>query len=672
MIYRANTYSSMLFSAAFHLALLTSLWFIRLQLVDEVDPLALETSLSDETVRQELTQDYLSPNVEISETMNIVPDSVASSQLGTSGAAGDSAGAATAAKVRIETSENLHDPEIRVTAGELTVPPNGLLAADLGEREVSGETGAIVEGYQAALSRITQELIRLMREKPLLVVWLFDESESMKDDQAEIRENFHKVYEELGIVIEQDAAAREDEDASNNEKSPSKGAKNESNESEENSKPARKKRRSSRRESETLLTAISGFGASIHKLTEQPTADIQAIREAIDKIAVDESGTESMCQAISTVLDEYRSAAQNGKRRVVLIVVSDESGDDGGHVEEAIAKAKHLNAPIYFLGREAIFGYPFARLRWKDPVFGLDHWLPITRGPETPGPECLQWDGLHARWDSYSSGFGPYEQVRLARETGGIFFLLPGEEQNLAGAGAHENRKFDFLDMKQYQPSLETRADYEHSRDVNPFRAQLWSVILTLNPHLDERLNIRELYYPAEIARFQEEGKLEFDKAVRAMGLADQAAGILEKIQPLRAREDSPRWRAAFDLAFAQCLAYRVRLFQFILALDQHSKSPPAFRDPKSNVWNVRRTPDMLPPDPEQVKITGVDLKYLAGQEQRAREMFELVVKEHPKTPWARRAQRELDDGFGMMFVEHFHDPRYYELAKRNFKMPKF
>ena len=129
------------------------------------------------------------------------------------------------------------------------------------------------------------------------------------------------------------------------------------------------------------------------------------------------------------------------------MVVSDESGDDGTKVETTLAAAVKAKSPIYFLGRESVFGYRYARIRWVDPKYRLTHWLTINRGPETPAPEQLQWDGLHSRWDVFSSGFGPYEQVRLAKETNGIFFVLPGEEENLTGAGAHEKRKFDFLDM---------------------------------------------------------------------------------------------------------------------------------------------------------------------------------------------------------------------------------
>lgn len=644
---RARRFTSILLSTAVHAAGLISLWFVQLQLRESFgDTQAFETVVGDDetAVRDDVTQ-QIEPVTAVSQTLSAIGVGVASEVSFTGGPVGDGGGGGgtgagaggqkSGSRVQIEAAGGgTGDVAIRFTAGDVAVPGAAILAADL-EKEVLGETAAPVEGYEAALSRITQELIRLMRQKPVLVVWMFDESESMQDDQKEIRAHFHKVYEELGILAERE-------------------------------------RTSADKSSDVLQTIITSFGETRHQHTPRPTSDVNAIRAAIDKIPVDESGLENMCAAIETAIDDYRSFTQGGKRRMILIVVSDESGDDGDRVEAAIQKARRANVPVYVLGREAIFGYPYARLRWKDPIFGLDHWLQITRGPETAGPECLQWDGLHSRWDSYSSGFGPFEQVRIAKETGGIFFVLPGEEESLSGAGARENRKFEFLDMKQYEPNLIPRQEYEQARNASPFRSQIWNVILTLNPYQDEMLNIRELYYPAEPDRFRSEAKTEFDKAVRGMQLADQASVILEKLAPLRAKEDSPRWRAAYDLLYAQCLAYRVRLFQFILALDQHAKSPPQFTNEKSNVWNVVRTPEILPPDKQQVELTRVDLKKLNQQEHRARELFERVVDEHPRTPWARRAQTELRWGFGMRFSEHFHDPRYYELERRKIKFPKF
>ena len=55
--------------------------------------------------------------------------------------------------------------------------------------------------------------------------------------------------------------------------------------------------------------------------------------------------------------------------------------------------------------------------------------------------------------------------------------------------------------------------------------------------------------------------------------------------------------------------------------------------------------------------------------EQRARELFEYVITEHPRTPWARRAQYELGMGFGMQFYDAFRDPNY---QKSDIKVPNF
>src|SRR5262249_30558946 len=156
-------------------------------------------------------------------------------------------------------------------------------------------------------------------------------------------------------------------------------------------------------------------------------AKLDEIRQAMDKIEIEESGKENMCHAVSAALIKYGPQAQKERRRLAVIVVSDESGDDGEHVEETIDRAKRLKAPVYVLGRYASFGYPYALMTWTDKKYHLKHWLRINRGPETPFPELLQTDGLHERWSYVSSGFGPYEQVRLARESGGIFFLLPGD-----------------------------------------------------------------------------------------------------------------------------------------------------------------------------------------------------------------------------------------------------
>ncbi len=120
------------------------------------------------------------------------------------------------------------------------------MADDLGERIVKGEASAPVGNYQQALSRIAKELIRLMREGPVLAVWLFDESESMRDDQAEIRAQFQKVYEEIGLETAADRS-----------------------------------RKSKSKQAAPLLSAVVGFGEHVHSVTARPTSDLRVLKKAI-------------------------------------------------------------------------------------------------------------------------------------------------------------------------------------------------------------------------------------------------------------------------------------------------------------------------------------------------------------------------------------------------------
>jgi hypothetical protein len=145
----------------------------------------------------------------------------------------------------------------------------------------------------------------------------------------------------------------------------------------------------------------------------------------------------------------------------------------------------------------------------------------------------------------------------------------------------------------------------------------------------------------------------------------------LEAVSSQRAEEAEPRWRAAYDLIYAQLLAYRVRQFQYLLALDAHQKNKPKLRDPKNNEWRVQRTTQMLTPDAAQIAATKVDLTELEAQRKKALEMYELVIAEHPGTPWAQRAQWEKGSGFGIRLEDYFWDPRYYD-AEFNKRRPKF
>ena len=617
-------------SVVFHLITGVSLAFVHFQQQAEQAKISIETIFDSERQPEEFTRE-LNTDTEVSETLNITPGggsvngAVVASSGGGGGGGGGGAGGTGVASGKIDSSGQFRDATVNINAGEPGLPGLDQLGTDLGEVQIKGDPTAVAEGYGAALGRVTQELLRMLREEKLMVVWLFDESESMKDDQKEIREQFHKVYEELGIATERDSKLRSDK--------------------------------------ETLLTSVMSFGESLHAITAKPTADVAEIRSAIDKIPIDRTGKENLFGALAKVLEQYKPMANKTHRKLVLIVVTDESGDDGqgGLPDEVINRASKRGhpAPIYVLGREAVFGFPKARMRWVDPKYGLDHWLEIDRGPESAMPEALQFDGLHERWDAHPSGFAPYDQARLTKETGGIFFVLPHEEENLVGQAANDKRKFAFLDLKEYTPELVSRSEYEKQRAKSKFRTAIWEVVKLLNPFLDDKLKIQEHWYSTDFTKFKPQADESFSRALRAMGLLNQAVQVLEKVKPLRVKEESQRWRANFDLVYAQCLAYRVRLFQFLLQTDAFLNNFPQPKNPQNNIWDIRRVHEMLAPTERQIKLTKVDLTELKTQLEMAKSQFEFVKKTHPGTPWANRAEVELQQGFGMKFFDWFRDPRY-------------
>jgi hypothetical protein len=62
-----------------------------------------------------------------------------------------------AARSKIERSDTLQQPEFRYHIADLETPGLDILGDDLGEGQIVGEVGARVEGYGAAMARLTQE-----------------------------------------------------------------------------------------------------------------------------------------------------------------------------------------------------------------------------------------------------------------------------------------------------------------------------------------------------------------------------------------------------------------------------------------------------------------------------------------------------------------------------------
>ena len=97
-----------------------------------------------------------------------------------------------------------------------------------------------------------------------------------------------------------------------------------------------------------------------------------------------------------------------------------------------------------------------------------------------------------------------------------------------------------------------------------------------------------------------------------------------------RKKLDTPRWRASYDLAMGRSLAMHVRAYGYNETLSQMKTSPKQFKSKASNQWKL---------------ISSKDIKSgpkMRKEAKKAVEYLERVVNEHPGTPWALLAKREL------------------------------
>ena len=134
-------------------------------------------------------------------------------------------------------------------------------------------------------------------------------------------------------------------------------------------------------------------------------------------------------------------------------------------------------------------------------------------------------------------------------------------------------------------------------------------------------------------------------KAERTAYTVDEALGPITAAAKLRDRETSRRWQAHFDLVRGRLLAMKVRCYEYNWACARLKKDPPKFKNPKANAW--RLVPDTAIQYSEKAVAAARD----------ADRLLHRVIEEHPDTPWALLAQRELKDPFGFKWVETYVPP---------------
>jgi hypothetical protein len=486
---------------------------------------------------------------------------------------------------------------------------------------IAGDVTYEAKDVGASLDQIAREILRHLTQHKLTVIWLFDESSSMKDDQQAIKQKFDRIVSELKTHAD-----------------------------------------SAKKATEPLTHTIVGFGEDIHYVLEKPTSDIERIGSAIDKLRVDDSGIENTLHAINEVIGHYSGLIKRD-RKLLIVLVTDESGDDGGYIEEAHQAVVSKNVPVYVIGRQSLFGAERAHLEYRDPVTKDIYWPWIRRGPETAGVELLQWDGLHDRWDEQPSGFAPYELARISKDSGGIYFLLPSEENMRVRT---REKAYRIADLKEYMPDYKSRMAYIADRNKSELRRTMYEIIQATTWNYGQEQDQERMFYRRHFPINPEEM---IPAANKAGVLSTERLNVLlaiqkklESIEKLRDREPEKRWQANYDLMLAQVVAYQVKSYEYRALMEEMIKNPPHPKlMPNPNLmvqWEINHSQDRKAPKERTEK------KYL-----EATRLLKEVIAKHPKTPWADLAQDTLNRGLGVRRDEWRHSPQYQQRAKM---VPKY
>ena len=517
------------------------------------------------------------------------------------------------------------DLDVTIPDGDVNVTFTVEKAVGLTESPTSvrGMTGVGTTGTDGAVDRVTYEILQSLEERPTLVVWVFDSSISMVKRRQEISDRFDRIYEQLGIVQA------------------------------EKEKRAEKEKGEGAAEVPPLLTSILSFGSQVEILTKQPTAELSEIREAIEKIG-NEGGDEMVFQAIKTAVDKFKSfrvaKGNNPARNVMLLVVTDERGDDLGLAEETIKACRFQTIPCYVLGVPAPFGRDktFIKFVEFDPAYAqVEDWAEVDQGPETLYPERVKlgYQDSYMEEPVLDSGFGPYALSKLCYETGGIYFSIhPNrklnakvERKDTEAFASQMSYFFDPEIMDRYRPDYLSEAEYMARVKKSPLRyallnaAQL-SRVGTLSKPKVVFIKRDEATFTKELTDAQLE-------SARLYPELSEMSSILAEGEKSRGKENSPRWLASFELSYGTALAAKIRTESYNAMLAK-AKRGMVFTKPESNTWNLR------PSD----KVT-VDSK-LEKEAKLAKDLLQSVVEKHTGTPWGILAGRELDNPISWEWVE--------------------
>ena len=539
-------------------------------------------------------------------------------QIGADSHTIDKDAALSQAAVIDEVSEPIAPPIITETGQFAAEPPTfDPTGVEFNDREiVPGATGVGTTGATGAIDWITQRILESLDERETLVVWMFDSSVSLALQREVVRNKFDQIYRELGIV-------------------------------EANGSPVFEKYTD-----KPLLTVVGSFGEQIEFLTPKPTDDLQEIKDAVKNIKMDRKGIEYVFRAVGASVDRYKRyrTTSNPKRNVMVVVFTDEVGDDVNQLEATIRKCRNAAVPVYVVGVPAPFGRSEVQIKYVDPDPNYDQtpqWGRVNQGPESLMPERIKIRFAGNQMGPeipIDSGFGPFALCRLCYETGGGYLAVHPNRQvgskinryKVKNLASHLEYFFDSEVMRSYAPEYVSVGKYKRMLSENPARAALnrAAEMSWLAPVDKPRLTFPR-QSEAQLSQILFEAQ---KSAAKLSAQVDRVYGAIKPGEEFANQLIRPRWKAGFDLAMGRILAIKVRTDGYNAMLAKAKRGMKFKRN--SDTWVLK---------PSDEFTTG---STLAKEGKKAKEYLTRVVEDHPGTPWALLAKRELSSPLGWTWDE--------------------
>ena len=504
-----------------------------------------------------------------------------------------------------------------ISVNEIDVPSNltvepmeevgSEFSSDLVGQTLSGVSSNLGSGFSSqsssggALDRLTVEIIKSGESKDTNVIWLLDASVSLSHQRQLIADRFDKILQEL-------------EFANTNYE---------------------------------IKHGIYSFGKSISKITKQLTDDSSILKRAVESILLDESGIENTFAAIGEVCkSEYIFGS-----RLLVIVFTDEVGDDVQLLDVVSNLARSKASMVYVVGNPAPFGKSTTQFKFVefDPKYDqTEKWVEINQGPESLYDTVLDINSLPIDKETLDSGFGPFALSKLCLDTGGLYFSVHPNRGNtkvdkkqISPLSSYISRFFDHEIMTQYRP------------DYRSYGLQNKEALSHLaKKSLIEAASIKLDVAGEQILRFKAFNEGMF---VNELNMAQRFSAKLEpKINQIYSTllngESSydtleDRWKVSYALAMGRILSTKCRIESYNLVLAE-AKTGLKKQNPNSNIW-------VLMPS-KQFDLNNSLLKKCYEGSQK---YLKFVTDNYPDTPWALIANEELNTPVSYKWYEDYEEP---------------